>query len=202
MDVQNKSTGSQNMIRAALLLGCLFLVACSGTPVQTHYYLLRSDLEQRTRDLKPTEEAAMGRIIIAPYIDQPGLVLETGSGEIRSAMYHRWAEPMREGLQQFLRVEVSGALGQDVFPEDFSNGKLVFDVRVDQLHGTANGDALLVAYWWIRRGENIVSSYQFSETRPLVEDGYHALAAAEKALLSELASRIAGTLKEASPAAL
>ena len=26
------------------------LVACSGTPVQTQYYLLRSDLEQRQTD--------------------------------------------------------------------------------------------------------------------------------------------------------
>lgn len=172
------------------------LAACGGTPVQTQYYLLRSDIEQSSRDLRPSKEFAMGRLIIAAYIDQPGIVLETRAGEIRPAAHHQWAEPMSEGLEQFLRVEVSRAVGEDVFPEAYSDGKFAFDVRVDQLHGTDDGDALLVAYWWIRRGSEVITSHQFSETAPLSSDGYGALANAQKALLSGLAGRIASSLQD------
>ena len=138
----------------------------------------------------------MGRLIIAPYIEQPGLVLETSRGEIRPALHHQWAEPMGQGLQQFLRVEVSSELGEDIFPERYSEGETAFDVRIDQLHGTADGDALLVAYWWLRQGDDIQHSYQYAETRALGRDGYGALADAQKALLRDLASRIAASLKD------
>ena len=183
------------MTRTIILLASLLLVACSGTPVQTQYYLLRSDLEQRTRDLSPSKHFAMGRIVISPYIDQPGIVLETTQGEVRPALHNQWAEPMRQGLQQFIRVEVSDAVGEDIFPVEYSEGELVFDVRIDQLHGTADGDALLVAYWMIRRGRTPVSSHQFAERKPLRADGYGALANAQKELLSDLSGRIATSLK-------
>ena len=190
------------MTRIVTLLAIVLLVACSGTPVQTQYYLLRSDMEQRSRDLEPSKNFAMGRIMIAPYIEQPGIVLETGQGEIRPARYHQWAEPMRDGLKQFLRVEVSQAAGEDIFPEDISQGELVFEVRIDQLHGTVEGDATLVAYWLSRRDREIVSTHQFSEREALRSDGYGALADAEKALLSRLAGRVADTLKQAVEAAV
>jgi uncharacterized lipoprotein YmbA len=185
------------MKTAIILAVALLAAACSGTPVQTQYYLLRSDIEQRSRDLAPSHNYAMGRIIIAPYIEQPGIILETAAGEIRPAMHNQWAEPMVQGLQQFLRVEVSSGVGEDIFPEGYSRGELVFDVRIDQLHGTAGGDAQLVAYWWLRRDGDIQSSHQMAETRALSRDGYAALVDAQKALLSDLARRISETLREA-----
>ena len=191
------NTGGAIMTRTIILLASLVLVACSGTPVPTQYYLLRSDLEQRSRDLAPSKHFAMGRIVIAPYIEQPGMVLETARGEVRPALHNQWAEPMRQGLQQFLRVEISDAVGEDIFPVEYSEGDLVFDVRIDQLHGTADGEALLVAYWMIRKGRPPVSSHQFAESRPLRADGYGALADAQKGLLSDLSDRIAESLKGA-----
>ena len=185
------------MNKTIIIVMALLLAACGGTPVQTQYYLLRSDIEQQSRDLAPSKRFAMGRLLIAPYIEQPGIILETAAGEIRPAMRNQWAEPMHEGLRQFLRIEVSSAVGEDIFPEEYSEGDLAFDIRVDQLHGTAGGDALLVAYWWIRRDGEILSSHQFAETRALARDGYGALVDAEKALLADLTRRIAGTLKDA-----
>ncbi len=187
-------------MRSTILLCLALLAACGGTPVQTEYYLLRSDVEQQSRDLSPSRKYAMGRIVIAPYIDQPGIVLETASGEIRPAMHHQWAEPMKEGLRQFLRVEISDAVGEDIFPVEYSEGDLAFDVRIDQLHGTADGEARLVAYWVVLRDRDILASYQFSETEPLRTDGYAALARAEKALLRRLSKQIAESLRDAGTA--
>jgi uncharacterized lipoprotein YmbA len=56
-----------------------------------------------------------------------------------------------------------------------------------------------VAYWWLQKGSDIEAAYQFAEYRDLGEDGYDALARAEKALLSDLAGKIAATLVPTAP---
>ena len=189
----------EHTMRAIILVGAALLAACSGTPVQNQYYLLRSDAEQQSRDLSPSKQYAMGRIIVAPYIEQPGLVLETSAGEVRPAMHNQWAEPLKMGLTQFLRVEVSAAVGEDIFPRAFSDGDIYFDLRIDQMHGTVEGDALLVAYWWIQRDGEVLASYQFAETEALNADGYGALANAEKRLLSRLSRKLGESLTAANP---
>ncbi len=91
-------------------------------------------------------------------------------------------------------LEVSRAVGADIFPASMSDAPVTFSVRIDQLHGTMDGDALLVAYWWIDSAGEELATYQFAETRPLSRDGYAALADAQKALLRELAERIGESL--------
>jgi uncharacterized lipoprotein YmbA len=184
-------------MRIATLLIALMLAACSGQPVQTQYYLLRTDAAQSSRDLKPSQDFAMGEVIIAAYIDQPGLVLETRRGEIRPAVYHQWAEPMYQGVRNLLIIEISQALGEDVLPARARTGETIVDIRVDQLHGTEDGDALLVAYWWLRRDGKVMDSFQFAERQSLSRDGYGALADAQQSLMVRLSRRIAETMDEA-----
>ena len=184
----------------AVLAVVVLVAACSGTPVQTQYYLLRTDEPGTTRDLKPSTEFAMGRVMVAPYIDQSGLVLETGVGEIRPARYHQWAEPMPEAVRHLLRVEVGRALETDLFPAELSDASTFFDVRIDQLHGTADGDAVLVAYWGVRRDGRLIETFQFSETRALRADGYAELARAFEALLVDLSGEIAASLRQVAAA--
>ncbi len=182
-------------MKYALLMMTVLLFGCSGTPADTHYYLLRGEEPHQTRDLEPSKQYAMGNVIVAPYIDQSGLVLEVGPGEIRPARNHQWAEPMGGALHNLLLREVSRAVGADVFPAVMSRAPYVIEVRIDQLHGTMDGEALLVAYWWIQRqGEELVT-YQFAERKPLATDGYAALAQAERALLEKLAVRIGESLQ-------
>jgi hypothetical protein len=188
-----KSAG-RGVSYAPLLLAAM-LGACAGTPVETHYYLLRPEPPLQTRGLQPSTEYAMGEVSVAPYIDQPGLVLELGPGEVRPARHHQWAEPMAGALPNFLLLEVSRAVDADVFHEFDSAAPLVFAVRIDQLHGTADGHALLVAYWRLRNKGEEIASYQLVERQALTRDGYDALAEAETLLLKKLARRIAESLK-------
>ncbi len=182
---------------AALIL---LVAACGSTPLEQHYYLLRSEAYEYTGELKPSTRFAMGQTAVAPYIDQSGLILEVAPGEIRPARHHQWAEPMTGALSNLLLLEVSRAVEANVFPAAASEAPLVFNVRIDQLHGTFQGDALLVAYWWIRDEEGALTTYQFSETRPLARDGYAALADAQTELLLQLARRIGESLLAADAA--
>ena len=182
-------------MKIAALLLTLLLVGCSSKPIETQFYLLRKHQPVESRELKPSPDFALGKVDIAPYIDQPGLVLEVSPGQVRPARHHEWAEPMHTSVRILLQREISVQLGVDLFPANFSDAPMVIAIRVDQLHGTNNGEALLVAYWWTLENGKIQSTYQYTQNIALAQDGYAALANAQEKLLSGLAMNIADTLK-------
>jgi uncharacterized lipoprotein YmbA len=148
-----------------------------------------------TGELNSEPAYALGRVQVATYIDQPGLVQETGGGEIHVARHHRWAEPLRVSLRRFLAMGIGAELGQPValMATSVESGRV--DVTIDQLHGNNRGEAVLVAFWEVSAADGAVTSYQFSETRALSRDGYTALAEAEEALLQQLARRIGQSIR-------
>jgi len=172
----------------------LVLAGCAGQTVQTNYYLMRQSPIPETRQLKPSAEYSLANVTIATYIDQAGIVMETPSGEFRAAHYSLWAEPLRQSVQSFLARAISSDYGEDVLPKSIAEAPTSIHIRVDQLHGTNTGKALLVAVWWLRNDDELVSSHQFSRTLPLRADGYAALVEAEKALLNDLGSAVAKSL--------
>ena len=184
-------------MRIVIVSFLLLLTACSSKPVvDTHFYLLRDSGEvPATRALSPSSEYALGNVSIAPYIDQSGLTLKLTSGEIRPAQYHQWAEPMHKSVRNFLQQQISLALGNDLFPAALSEAPVQVEIRVDQLHGTQDGEAVILAYWWLKQGGTILESYQFGDKLALSESGYEALADTLRALLKNLATHIATTLK-------
>ena len=181
-------------MKVASLLLVVLLTGCAGKAIEPSYYLMRSDHDLETRELNPSKDFSLGSVVIASYIDQPGLLIETTEGEIRSARHNLWAEPVYEGVRTQLMVEIAQAKGQDLLPAKLGNTPIVLDIRLDQLHGTNRGTAKLVAYWWLRRGREVLAAYQFAEEQALVADGYTALVAAEEVLLTQLAKKIAATL--------
>mgnify|MGYP001954521264 CR=1 FL=1 len=122
-------------------------------------------------------------------------VQETADGQIRPARNHLWAEPVQEGVRAFLAAEISAAYGRDILPLDpLAKGNII-RVRIDQLHGTLDGHAKLVAYWSLTEGDQTLVAEQFADTLPIGSDGYAALAEAQKSLLGDLARNIAAQLK-------
>ena len=175
-------------ILIVLSLG-LLLSACSSTPKTTHSYLLRSSNSMETRELSATEALSLRSLKVANYIDQPGLVLEQADGTIHAARNHKWAEPLRHSLRQFLCSEISAKADYDAFDaKQSSTGKQV-DVMITRLHGDADGNAVLSAHWTIGKGTH-VRTFQFAKTTPLDGTGYDALVTAQKNLLTDLAGAI------------
>lgn len=174
----------------------LVLAACSSQPAVTTSFLLRSDVEKQSRQLMPSSTYSFGSLTVADYINNPGLVVETAEGEVREARNHQWAEPLSTSIKAFLAQEVSSHAGEDILVQGQVKAATRIDVVIDQLHGNADGGAVLVAYWQLVPGKGDVRAYQFSETEALLADGYPALAAAEKRLLQRLALAIANSLQE------
>jgi uncharacterized lipoprotein YmbA len=171
----------------------LLLAACSGNPTPTNFYLLRSGANIESRELEPSTRYGIGRLEIASYIDQGSLVLETADGEIHPARDHRWAESLSDSLRYFMVIEISQAAGQDILFDEAVERDWRIDIGINQLHGNARGEAVLVGFWRLRSDDE-TRSFQFSETAALTTDGYAALADAEKRLLARMAQAIAASL--------
>ena len=183
-------------MRILLILATTLLIsACSTQPISRSTYLLRSDHGLETRALQTTSDIYLGEVMVASYLDQPGLVLEGVSNTIHTAKYHQWAEPLSASLRQFLSTEISAGLGVDVAISRIGQAHARrLDVKIDQLHGDLQGNAVLVAYWSLTQ-DGTTTEYQYVRSLPLQEPGYAALVTAEKRLLIDLAQSIANDLK-------
>ena len=186
------------------LIAILLVAGCSSNPAPSlKQYLLRAEspaqfTSQGTRQNLVTT-ISLGKVAVAPYIDGLGLVLEKRNGQVHIARDHQWAEPLRLSLRSFLSNKISEELGQPIRAYSYGKKDLSqrIDIRIDELHGTNNGEAKLVAFWAVidPGKQAVLSENSFYDTEALARDGYGALVLAEKALLSRLASSIAKTLK-------
>lgn len=189
-----RSTTASSVL--AMLAVVALLAGCSTSAPLPSYYLLRGDIEEGTRILQAKAPFALGGLSIAPYIDQPGMLLETENGDLRPARFHLWAEPLRDGAKTLLLTAISNASGHDILPWQLNQTATRFDIRIDQLHGTYDGNAKLVARWWLYEGQSIGEVYEYAGVQALTVDGYGALATAQQALLLELADEVAATLNK------
>lgn len=186
------------LVTSVVLL--LLLLACAGKTPTTTRYLLPASVPPGTHRVDPPVWIALGRIQVAPYLNQAGLVVETEARQVRPARYHKWAEPLADGLRRFLSTQVSAALGYDIAADasQRQSWSYTVDVSIDRLHGTLSGEALLAAHWQVRpaagKGESV--SFRFAESQPLPREGYAGLVEAEITLVTQLAQAIADSLRQ------
>ena len=184
----------------ALPLALLLCVACATAAPEHAYYLLRAPTDG---DGTPTPAAAVvgfGSVRVAPYLDRAGLVVQVDAHQVREARYHLWAEPLDQGIRLVLAERVRSRLGVELSPgpRGADTWRYRIDVSVDELHGTLDGEARLIAHWVLRDTADgtVVGTGRYQKAMPQEGDGYPGLVAVELALLDDLALRIAGMLSE------
>ncbi len=184
---------------AKLILGILgiALVGCAANPQQRHYYLLRPEFRPGLTKLTGSLHLALGQISVAPYLDQTGVVVEMTDGQIQAARYHLWAEPLNQGLKFLIATELENELKIPVSTNlaDTGDRDYRIDIHVDELHGTSQGGARIVASWRVTGPDNSQRLFRFSATRALPHPGYPELIKVEKALINELCQAISGELR-------
>lgn len=182
------------------LISSLVLAGCSSQPApEVQQFLLRSDFVPPVTEIAPSRTVGIGTVAVAPYIDNSSLVLEVREGEVRPARFNQWAEPLRESLRLYLANEIAHHWGHPVRAESYgeSDWQYRIDVRVQELHGTVDGKARLVATWALiePKPRRVVTEQTFLGTEPLTENGYSELARVEEKLLQQLARSIAAALQ-------
>jgi uncharacterized lipoprotein YmbA len=175
--------------------------ACAGSPPPEDVrYLLRADQSAGQRTALESMRVGLGRVTVAPYLDQLGIVLETAPGQVRAARHHLWAEPFDQGLRHYLRQAVSAEMGIDLGMDlrEARGWRYRLDVRFEEFHGTGDGVVRIAAdYSWTDVStSNIVERGMFSDTQPLSGDGYGAMVAAHEILLTRLANVMAQGIRQ------
>jgi hypothetical protein len=178
----------------------LLLISCAGSAPSRTQYLLRAEPKERTGRVEVPFRVGLGRIAVASYLDQSGIVVELETGQVQAARQHEWAEPLETGLRSYLRAEISEALGFEVSAHsgERHSWNYTVDVYVDRLHGTMGGIAVLDAGYRItpQPGAGEAVEYRFSRSAPLPREGYPGLVDAEAELARQLARAIAASLRE------
>ena len=187
------------MTRVGLgLVLALSLVGCASAPPEQAYYLLRVEPPPDLRAADPLP-IGLGRISLPPYLDRAGLVVQTDEHRVREARYHLWAEPLDEGAWFYLRDRISSELGRALYPGPDLGESLRYsvDLRINEFHGTLDGQARLVARWSVRdlEQDSVVESQRFSQARRQTGNRYRGLVNTQIELLDELAGTIAQTLR-------
>lgn len=178
-----------------LLMMGFVLTACSTVPPQQATYLLRSDKNLNSHEVLSDGNVYLGGLSLASYISQQGLILETAPGQIHEARFYHWAEPLSVSLPGFLRAEISAGLGKNLAFGQSANSAVRLDVNIDQMHGTADGKALLVAYWSIT-DDSGARQFKYVNTQVLENAGYNALVSAQRSLLVLFALEISESLQK------
>jgi uncharacterized lipoprotein YmbA len=187
-------------IVALLLSFSTLLVGCSTVKLEEHsYYLMRLPAADGVGVAASPAHVGIRAVQVAPYLEERGLAFETTPNEIHHARFHKWSEPVGNGFTSVMRAQLTDSLGRDVEedPSLTSKWQYAIDVTIDRFHGTASGDALLVASWRITRisdGDEI-SFHRFSQRQPLSQPGYPALVAAEISLTRAFSIAVADSLQ-------
>lgn len=171
-------------MRTFAVLLVLVLVGCQSTPEP------QTRTQYRLGPVGDANAQAPGvQVRVAPYLNQPGIIVEDAVGGLHPARYHQWSEPLGSAIAQLIDAELAQTVGRRV------NGPEV-RIFIERLHGTMQGRALLSATFAIGP-EKSSPSRQFSSSAALGQAGYPALVDAEESLIRQLAAEIAKSLTAA-----
>ena len=167
------------MSRFTLLLLTLLLTACASMPEpQIHSYFL--EFQSAAKPDVINIGIVDVKTEVARYLAQPGIVLQTGPNQLTAAHYHRWAEPLSEGVRRVLARQLN-------VNRSLESGMTV-SVELFRFHGTRDGHALVAGHWSIDDGKQLQPLHQqsFDFKQPLPHAGYDALVQTLSALLDSV----------------
>jgi uncharacterized lipoprotein YmbA len=172
----------------------LFLTACGSTP-QSNHYMLSTIGEGTAGNTGPA--IGIGPITVPEYLNRNAMVLNEDSNRLKIAKYDRWAEPMGNGIQRVVAVNLAELLDTqqvDIFPWARS-ATVQYSVEINVVEFSAHGTSTrLIAKWVlqdVKAGKVLAQkisrlSSQAASAEPA------SIAAAYSDLLAQLSREIAG----------
>jgi uncharacterized lipoprotein YmbA len=184
-----------------LLISAFLLAACGGggPRPEPSIYLLRAQDRAPDGPQSSPISIGIGRVSVADYLAHDGIVVATEGDRVRISRQHLWAEPVDSSITLFLRDAVSAELG---FPIDGDAAKRLtwryrVDVRIDEWHGSLDGNGRILASWTVMSvaDKKELGQYRLERTATMDRDGYDALLNMQTGLLQSLSAAIAESLR-------
>lgn len=192
------------MTRIRLLCGAaaaLLLVACSSSPPH-NFYLLSVESQAVASGQSPS--LGIGPIEIPEYLNRSSLVYRRGSNQLHIASFERWAEPLADGIQRVLGLNLSAELGtHNIRPHPWQRTDAPgYAVQLWVLSlDAADQEAELVVEWRVSRpGESAPLERRISRLSQALPGPEWQAADAARAyskLLQALSAEIAAVIRDA-----
>lgn len=181
---------------APVLALAAVLAACGSTP-RTEYYLLSAEAPPAAARAEPS--IGIAELKVAEYLQRPEMVTMESANRLSLRDYHRWAEPLADGVQRTLALNLGALLETDAvrvrpWPREWSPQWLL---RLNIARLDVRGDTVeLVATWSLARGSE---THERSSRLVRARSGTSAdsVAADISAVLRELSGQIAAEVRAA-----
>ena len=140
----------------------------------------------------------VGPVIIPGYLHRSQIVTRTGGDQVELSMFHRWAEPLEDGIARILADEIGARVPTErivAFPwrgEIARTLQYRVVVAVLRFDGRAGGDVTLDTRWRIlgKDGDELAFG-RSAVTEAAVGSGYEPMVAAMTRALGTLGQEIA-----------
>ena len=131
----------------------------------------------------------VGPVMMPGYLDRSQIVIRTGADKVEISTFHRWAEPLEDGIARVLAEEIATRVVARTIQYQVVVAVLHFD-------GRPGSDVTLDARWRILAGDGRELAFRRSTVIQGVErSGYEPMVAAMGRALSTLGQEIATEIR-------
>lgn len=186
------------------IIACLILslYACgSKLPPETQYFVLTPTASTTSTSVIDAKiSVVLKSLRLAEFLDQPGIVLQTDTHQIKVAHYHRWAEPLKRNMHRYMMKTLNSKLQGHIVQNDINLNEIAtqqsLQIIVNQFNGTKEGAAIFSGNWILSdvKTKSMLKNKSFHYEVALVDDGYAELVNQLAILLEQLCSEIAQSI--------
>lgn len=188
------------MIKSCLMVMMLLLAGCATKPAKNiDYYLLNSADSTINTALMATSSTtvAIDEISLASYLTQANLAMQLANHQLHYSKQHFWAEPLQNGIQKALLMDLNSASNDISFvalhSAMASKVEMTIGIQLDHFVATHDSMVVMSGYYWVSSkndGKISQQPYPFYFTQPLQQDGYPHAVSQLRMLINKLSGDI------------
>ena len=147
----------------------------------------------------------VGPVLVPRYLDRLPVCVRDSAHEVTYAEFHRWAEPLEDGITRVLVENLSQLLGTariDVFPwKTPAPADYQLRIMLVRFDGAPGGQAVLKARWSLAVEGRETPVFETISTlvEPVASGSYTALVEAQNRALERLSREIATAIQAQQP---
>lgn len=184
-------TVSSNTMRFAFaLFAVLALAGCLSSPPRpdNHYYTLLQP-DQKIEWETGNEDVQLSVVSIPDYLKQSRLVMQSDSGKVTFANFHRWANNVESEIEHNLVLQSNKISSTLNYVNNCDNCSSI-DIVVTNMLVSESGQAFFSGYWLAIDADNSTIRQSFLYQQAIDGDGYQSAVSSYRNLINKLATDI------------
>jgi uncharacterized lipoprotein YmbA len=144
-------------IRLLMTVACACIAGCSS-PEPRFYVLSSAPSQTRSGALaSPAAAIGLGPIQLPGYLDRPQIVTRSSRNELQLAEFDRWAEPLKDNIDNVLAESIAQALdGRKVVLHPWKRSTPIayqLVATIKRFDRTSGGECELAVRWTVMTGD-------------------------------------------------